>query len=29
MKSDPKPIFHEKALFEDSITSISMSGDNN
>lgn len=29
LRSDPKPIFHEKNLFEDSITSITIASDNN
>lgn len=29
LKSDPKPTFHQKNLFDDSITSITLSQDNN
>jgi len=28
LKSDPKPIFHEKSFFDDSVTSICVSADN-
>jgi hypothetical protein len=29
LKSDGKPVFTEKNLFDDAVTSVTMSGDNN